>query len=80
MPNVSCSWWKVKRYNGFFLNVQIYDLLDDVGSADEDDIDNLMNDSDTKFIAEEKIIKATSTQETSLTTPEANLHVVPSDN
>ena len=80
MPNVSCSWWKVKRYNGFFLNVQIYDLLDDVGSADEDDIDNLMNDSDTKFIAEEKIIKAASTQETSLTTPEANLHVVPSDN
>ena len=58
---------------------QIYDLLDDVGSADEDDIDNLMNDSDTKFIAEEKIIKAASTQETSLTTPEANLHVVPSD-
>ena len=80
MPNVSCSWWKVKRYNGFFLNVQIYDLLDDVGSADEDDIENLMNDSDTKFIAEEKIIKAASTQETSLTTPEANLHVVPSDN
>ena len=59
---------------------QIYDLLDDVGSADKDDIDNLMNDSDTKFIAEEKIIKAASTQETSLTTPEANLHVVPSDN
>ena len=33
---------------------QIYALLDDVESADEDDIDNLMNDSDTKFIAEDK--------------------------
>ena len=35
---------------------QIYALLDDVESADEDDIDNLMNDSDTEFIAEEEII------------------------
>ena len=28
---------------------QIYALLDDVESADEDDIDNLMNDSDTEI-------------------------------
>ena len=34
---------------------QIYALLDDVGSAGEDDIDNLMNDCDTEFIAEEEI-------------------------
>ena len=59
---------------------QIHALLDDVESADEDDIDNLMNDSDTEFIAEEEITQAASTQDTSLTTPEANLHVVPSDN
>ena len=39
-----------------------------------------MNDSDTEFIAEEEIIWAASTQDTSWTTPEANLHVVPSDN
>ena len=39
-----------------------------------------MNDSDTEFIAEEEITQAASTQDTSLTTPEANLHVVPSDN
>ena len=32
---------------------QIYALLDDVESADEDDIDNLMNDSGTALIAEE---------------------------
>ena len=40
-----------------------------------------MNDSDTEFIAEEKITQTTSTEDTSLTTPEANnLFVVPSDN
>ena len=49
-------------------------------SADEDDIDNIMNDSDTEFIAEEEITQAASTQDTSLTTPEGNLYVVPSDN
>ena len=46
-------------------------MLDDVESADEDDIDNLMNNSDTEFIAEEKITQAASTEGTSLTTPEA---------
>ena len=55
---------------------QIYALFDDVESADEDDIDNLINDSDTKFIVEEEISQAASTQDTSLTTPAANLHVV----
>ena len=39
-----------------------------------------MNDSDNEFIAEEEIAQAASTQDTSLTIPEANLHVVPSDN
>ena len=33
-------------------NEQIYALIDDVESADEDDIDNLMNDFDNEFIAE----------------------------
>ena len=42
---------------------QIYALLDDVESAVE-------------FIAEEKIRQAASTQDTSLNTPEANLHLV----
>ena len=59
---------------------QIYSLLDDVESDDKNNIDNLMNDSDTEFIAEEEIAQVASTQDTSLTTPEANLHVVPSDN
>ena len=51
---------------------QIYALLDDVKSADEDDIDNLMKDSDIELIAEEEITQAASTQDTSLTTSEAN--------
>ena len=59
---------------------QIYALLDDVESADEDDIDNLMNDPDTEFIAQEEITEAANIQDTSLNSFEANLHVVPSDN
>ena len=59
---------------------QIYASLDNVDSADGNDIDNLVNDSDTDFIAEEEITQAASTHDTSLTTPEANLHVVPTDN
>ena len=39
-----------------------------------------MNDTNTEIIAEEEITQAASTQNTSLTTAEANLHVVPSDN
>ena len=39
-----------------------------------------MNDSDTEFIAEDKIAQAASTQDTSLTTPEAILHIIPSEN
>ena len=38
-----------------------------------------MNDSDDQFIAEEEISQAASTQGTSLSTPEANLHVVLAD-
>ena len=72
-----------KRYfdiDGNVSSKQIYALLDDVESVDEDDIDNLMNDSDAEFIAEEEFTQAASTQDTSLTTPEANLCVIPSEN
>ena len=40
---------------------QIYSLLDDVESDDKNNIDNLMNDSDTEFIAEEEIAQVAST-------------------
>ena len=58
---------------------KIYALLDDLESANEDDIGNLINDSDTEFIVEEEITQTASIQDTTLTTPDANLHVVPSD-
>ena len=48
--------------------------------ADKDDIDDVMYDSDTEFIAGKEIIQTANTQETSLTTPGANHHIVPSDN
>ena len=70
-----------KRYFNIDENAsteQIYALLDDVESPDEDYIDNLMNDSDTEFITE--ITQAAILQNISLTTPESNLHIVPSDN
>ena len=34
---------------------EIYALMDDVDSANELDIDNFMNDSDTEYIGEEEI-------------------------
>ena len=77
------KWDGRKRYFHIDENAsteQIYALLDDVETADEDGIGNLLNDSDTEFTAEEKIAQASSTQDTSLTTPEANLHVITSDN
>ena len=49
-------------------------LYYDVEKADEDDIDNLMDDSDTEFIAEEETTQAATTQNTSLTTQGANDH------
>ena len=55
-------------------------LYQTMQSADEDEIEHLMNDSKTEFIAEEKPKQAASTQGTSLATTEANLHVVPLDN
>ena len=39
-----------------------------------------MNDFDTEFIAEQKITQPISTEDTSVTTAEAKLHVVPSGN
>ena len=59
---------------------QIYVLLDGVERADVDDTDNLMNDSDTEFKAEKEITQAASTEDNSMTIPEDNLHVVPSEN
>ena len=72
-----------KRYFHMYKNAsseEIFALLDDLKSKDKDDIDKLMNDSNTEFIAEEEIVQAASTQGTSLTTQGANLHIIPSNN
>ena len=42
-------------------------------------MDNLIANSDTEFKAEEEVTQAARTQDIFLTTPEANLHVVPND-
>ena len=59
---------------------QIHALLDDVETANEHDIDNLMNDSDNEFKTKEEITQAASTRGSPFTTPGANLHVGPSVN
>ena len=46
---------KRKKYVGIDRNTrseEILGLLDEVNSAQEEDIENLMNDSDTEFIVE----------------------------
>ena len=42
----------------------------------EEEIDNLINDSDTEFIADEEILQANNTLKTSLTTTKANIPLV----
>ena len=50
-------------------------LLDTVQSDTDDDIDELMNDSDTEFIAPEEIKIIENPDNTSVLTQEANGHV-----
>ena len=50
--------------------------MDNVDSDNEEEIDNLINGSDRKLIADEEILPSNRTPDTSLTTPEANIHVV----
>ena len=55
---------------------QIFALLDNVDSDNEEEIDNFINNLHAWFIVDEDILPANNTLETSLTTPEANIHVV----
>ena len=52
----------------------IFALLDAVDSEEESDIDNLMNDSDTEFIAEERISES-ECNDHSVLTADAIIHV-----
>ena len=59
---------------------EIFALLDEVNSDQEEDIDNLMNDSDTELIVDENLDNDTGSDDEPLSVliPEANIHVVKS--
>ena len=72
----------LKKYFDIDKNIsgkQIYALLDNVDSDKEEETENLINDSDTEFIADEEILPVNNTLDTSLTTPKANIHMVRDD-
>ena len=74
--------WRLKVEKKYFnideniSSEQIYALLDNIDNDNEEEIDNLINDSDSEFIADEEILPANNTLDTLLTTLEANIHVV----
>ena len=49
--NKTVFWGEIFSFWQKNSNELIYALLDDLESADKDDIDDLLNDSDTEFIA-----------------------------
>ena len=55
---------------------QVFTLLDSVQSNNEDEIDKLMNDFDTEFIALEEIELTDNQGNVSALTLEANIHIV----
>ena len=59
-------------------NEEIFALLNEVNSDQEDDIDNLMNDSETEFTVDEKLDNEIDSDDEPLSVlmPEANIHVV----
>ena len=55
---------------------QVFTLLNAVQSDNEDEIDELMNDFDTEFIAPEEIELTDNQGNVSALTSEANVHIV----
>ena len=57
---------------------EIFALLDEVNSDQEDDIDNLMNDSETEFTVDGNLDNEIDSDDEPLSVliPEANIHVV----
>ena len=66
---------KIDRETG---SNEIFAWLDEVNSDLEDDIDNLMNDSDTEFVSEESLENELDSDDKplNLLVSEANYHVV----
>ena len=69
-----------KKYVNIDINTgsnEIHAILDDIGSHYEEDLDDLMNDSDTEFISETPLPEIDSNNNTcSLLIPEAIVHVI----
>ena len=80
--------WKIKESVMWIdrdtTSEQVPVLLDAVESDEEDEIDNLMNDSDTKFIMEEEIAveknENNSNDGGDLLVPDTNVHIVLAEN
>ena len=66
----------------------IFVLLDSIESDDEGDIENIMNDSDTEFVAEDESVISTNIirkeeigdQSISVSVPEASIHILSTQN
>ena len=57
---------------------EIYAMLDEVESDLEEDIDQLVNDSDTEFVADEDLPECPpQSSNNNVLTPEANIHILP---
>ena len=68
-----------KKYFNIGENInseQIYALFDNDDSDNDEEIGNLINDSDAEFIADEEILPANNSLDTSLTTLESKMYVV----
>ena len=66
----------------------IFALLDSIESDDEGDIENIMNDFDTEFVAEDQSVTSTNIirkeeicdQRSSISVPEALIHILSTQN
>ena len=66
----------------------IFALLDSIESDDEGDVENIMNDSDTEFLAEDESVISTNIirkeeigyQSSSVSVPEASIHIFSTQN
>ena len=69
---------KYVQINSHTTSDQILELLDNVQRDEEEDIEELMNDSDTEFFANDKDIEniVPDSDNADILIPEANIHIV----
>ena len=73
--------WQQKKYvqiNNYTSSDQIFALLDNVQSDEEEDIEELTDDSDTEFFANDEDIENIfpDSDNADILTPEARIHIV----